>query len=98
MTHTGISWDYTTRLNIAVLILAVVLVVGLVRTCGVPMLRMMGGSPDAGHEHHGHHQGDGSPAAGTADTGDQHHRRHDQGRRGDDAVMGRESNRHPGDE
>jgi uncharacterized protein len=50
--HTGISWDYTTWLNIAFLFLAAVLVVRFVRTAGIPMLRMMGGSPDAGHDDH----------------------------------------------
>jgi uncharacterized protein len=54
----GISWNYTTWLNIAFLALAVVLVVRFVRTGGIPMLRMMGGSPDAEHDHghdHDHH-------------------------------------------
>ena len=54
--HAGISWNYTTWLNIAFLALATVLVVRFVTTGGIPMLRMMGGSPDAdhGHEHHDH--------------------------------------------
>jgi uncharacterized membrane protein YraQ (UPF0718 family) len=47
----GISWNYTTWLNIAFLILAAVLVVRFVRTGGIAMLRMMGGSPDADHDH-----------------------------------------------
>jgi uncharacterized membrane protein YraQ (UPF0718 family) len=53
----GISWNYTTWLNIAFLALAVVLVVRFVRTGGIPMLRMMGGSPpaDGGHHDHGQH-------------------------------------------
>ena len=52
----GISWNYTTWLNIAFLALAAVLVVRFVRTGGIPMLRMMGGSPDAEHDHgHDHH-------------------------------------------
>jgi uncharacterized protein len=46
----GVSWDYTTWLNIVFLVLAAILVVRFVRTGGVAMLRMMGGSPD-GHEH-----------------------------------------------
>jgi uncharacterized protein len=41
----GFSWDYTTWLNIAFLLMAAVLVVRFVRTGGVPMLRMMGGAP-----------------------------------------------------
>src|SRR5258707_9374365 len=47
----GISWNYTTWLNIVFLILAAVLVVRFIRTGGIPMLRMMGGSPDTGHDH-----------------------------------------------
>ena len=58
----GISWNYTTWLNIAFLILAAVLLVRFFRSGGREMLRMMGGSPDAmaghdhgEHEHHGAH-------------------------------------------
>jgi len=53
----GISWNYTTWLNIAFLILAVVLLVRFFRSGGRDMLAMMGGSPDAmaEHDHHGHH-------------------------------------------
>ena len=43
----GVSWDYTTYLNIAFLLLAAVLVVRFLRTGGVMMLRMMGGSPES---------------------------------------------------
>src|ERR1700744_2047383 len=52
----GISWNYTTWLNIAFLALAAGLVVRFVRTGGLPMLRSMGGSPDAedDHCHHSH--------------------------------------------
>jgi uncharacterized protein len=52
--HAGISWNYTTWLNIAFIALAAVLAVRFVATNGIPMLRMMGGSPDAEHEHHDH--------------------------------------------
>ncbi|MEU6669101.1 permease [Streptomyces sp. NPDC046727] len=45
----GISWNYTTWLNIAFLTLAAVLLVRFVRTGGPAMLRTMGGSPDGGH-------------------------------------------------
>ena len=45
----GVSWDYTTWLNIAFLVLAAALVVRFARTGGLAMLRMMGGSPDS-HE------------------------------------------------
>ena len=52
----GISWNYTTWLNIVFIGLAVLLVVRFVVTGGMPMLRAMGGSPDAehGHDHHAH--------------------------------------------
>jgi uncharacterized protein len=49
--HQGVSWDYTTWLNIVFLLLAGALIVRFARTGGLAMLRMMGGSPD-GHEHH----------------------------------------------
>ncbi len=44
----GVSWDYTTWLNIVFGILAAVLVARFARTGGRPMLRMMGGSPESG--------------------------------------------------
>jgi len=47
----GISWNYTTWLNIAFLVLAAVLSVRFVKTGGLPMLRAMGGSPDAEDDH-----------------------------------------------
>jgi uncharacterized membrane protein YraQ (UPF0718 family) len=43
--ETSISWNYTTFLNIAFLILAVVLVVRFLRTGGRAMFAMMGGDP-----------------------------------------------------
>ena len=53
----GISWNYTTWLNIAFLILAAVLLVRFFRSGGRDMLRMMGGAPDAmAHHDHGGHQ------------------------------------------
>jgi hypothetical protein len=55
----GISWNYTTWLNIVFLILAALLIVRFLRTGGIPMLRMMGGSPDSEHEGHDHHHPDG---------------------------------------
>ena len=62
----GVSWDYTTWLNIAFLFLAAVLIVRFARTGGLPMLRMMGGAPESddmpsGHESHGMHGADSSP-------------------------------------
>ncbi len=47
----GVVWNYTTWLNIAFLILATMLVIRFVRTGGIAMLRMMGGSPYAAAEH-----------------------------------------------
>ncbi|MEV7976316.1 permease [Streptomyces sp. NPDC086519] len=56
----GISWNYTTWLNIAFLLLAAALVVRFLRTGGPAMLRMMGGSPDdGGDQQEGHEHGDG---------------------------------------
>jgi uncharacterized membrane protein YraQ (UPF0718 family) len=66
----GVSWNYTTWLNIAFLILAAVLLVRFWRTGGLSMLRMMGGSPDTGHDHTGHPQ-HGHPAGDT--PGGHHH-------------------------
>jgi hypothetical protein len=49
----GISWNYTTWLNIVFLLIAGLLIYRFIRTGGLPMLRMMNGSPDAepGHDH-----------------------------------------------
>jgi uncharacterized membrane protein YraQ (UPF0718 family)/RNA polymerase-binding transcription factor DksA len=51
----GVSWDYTTWLNIVFLILAAVLIVRFVRTGRVAMLRMMGGSPQDHMDAHASH-------------------------------------------
>jgi uncharacterized protein len=51
VTETGLSWNYTTWLNIVFLSLAVALVVRFFATGGGPMLRMMGGAPDVESEH-----------------------------------------------
>jgi uncharacterized protein len=56
----GISWNYTTVLNIVALALTAVLLIRFVATGGREMLSMMGGGPDdmAGHDHqhdHGDH-------------------------------------------
>lgn len=51
----GITWNYTTWLNIAFLLLAATLIARFFRTGGTDMLRMMGGAPSDGHEgHEGH--------------------------------------------
>lgn len=54
----SISWNYTTWLNIIFLLVAVVLGVRFVRSGGLPMLKMMGGSPQdiAGHREQGQPQ------------------------------------------
>ncbi|WP_406335003.1 permease [Streptomyces sp. NBC_00203] len=52
----GVSWNYTTWLNIVFLLLAATLVWRFMRTGGVAMLRMMGGGQEADHPGHpGHH-------------------------------------------
>jgi hypothetical protein len=52
----GITWNYTTWLNIAFLTLAALLLIRFLRTGGPAMLRMMGGSPvsDGPGHTHGH--------------------------------------------
>ncbi|HEY6285252.1 MAG TPA: permease [Ktedonobacteraceae bacterium] len=47
----GISWNYTTVLNIIFLILAAILVIRFIRTGGLPMLRMMS-KPEYEMAHH----------------------------------------------
>ncbi|MFE7772539.1 permease [Streptomyces sp. NPDC057445] len=44
----GVSWDYTTWLNIVFLLLAAAFVVRFLRTGGARMLRAMGGAPGTG--------------------------------------------------
>ena len=52
----AISWNCTTWLNIAFLVIAAILIARFITSGGLPMVRMMGGSPDAGrddiHESH----------------------------------------------
>ena len=45
MPEAGITWNYTTWLNIAFLILAALLTLRFFRTGGRQMLAMMGGAP-----------------------------------------------------
>src|SRR5256886_12421389 len=53
-----LSWNYTTWLNLAFLLLAGALLVRFFTSGRLPMLRMMGGAPDAGgHDHHEHAHG-----------------------------------------
>jgi uncharacterized membrane protein YraQ (UPF0718 family) len=47
----GVGWNYTTWLNIVFLLVAAALIYRFSRTGGLPMLRMMGGSPDNEHDH-----------------------------------------------
>ena len=51
----AIHWDYTTILNIVALGVAGGLIYRFIRTGGMPMLKMMGGSPDAHPDHEHHH-------------------------------------------
>ena len=55
----GITWNYTTALNIVFLVLAALLVWRFFATGGRAMLSMMGGGPDdmAGHDHGCHGDG-----------------------------------------
>jgi len=63
----GVSWNYTSWLNVPFLLLGVALLLRFLRTCGWQMLAMMGGAPDQHTEHghgHGHehrHSGHGHP-------------------------------------
>jgi uncharacterized membrane protein YraQ (UPF0718 family) len=57
----SVTWNYTTYLNIAFLVLAAVLVVRFLRTGGPAMLRMMGGAP-SDHEAHEPTTSEPSPA------------------------------------
>ncbi|WP_405721863.1 permease [Streptomyces sp. NBC_01537] len=50
----GVSWNYTTFLNIAFLLLAAALLIRFARTGGPAMLRMMNDSPETGHGSHEH--------------------------------------------
>ena len=54
----SIQWNYTTVLNIVFLVLAGALLYRFVRSGGMPMLKMMGGSPDqhGGHDHSHQHE------------------------------------------
>jgi uncharacterized membrane protein YraQ (UPF0718 family) len=80
----GVSWNYTTFLNIAFLLLAAALLLRFARTGGPAMLRMMNGSPDTGH---------GGPDAGHHEhTGHKNHE-HDHQEHGDN-PHGADSDHH----
>ncbi len=51
VTDASISWNYTSFLNIAFLILAGALVYRFVRSGGLPMMKMMNGKPEERHAH-----------------------------------------------
>ncbi len=58
----GISWNYTTWLNIAFILIGLALLVVFFRSNSDSLLTMMGGSPDSGHDHTGEdHSNDGHP-------------------------------------
>jgi uncharacterized membrane protein YraQ (UPF0718 family) len=82
--HAGISWNYTTWLNIAFLVLAIALIARFITSGGIPMLKMMGGDPNASHDHHGgghdRHDHDAGDRGARELDHDQHPGGHDQGR------------------
>jgi uncharacterized membrane protein YraQ (UPF0718 family) len=47
----GISWNYTTWLNIIFIVLGIILLAVFYRSGSGSMLRMMGGSPNSDHDH-----------------------------------------------
>ena len=64
VTEASISWNYTTWLNLVFLALTALLLTRFVRTGGLPMLKMMGGSPEGEHSRAEDAGGEG---AGTSD-------------------------------
>ena len=61
--ETGVTWNYTTYLNIVFLLVAAALLVRFFRSGGVSMLRMMGGSAGEAGPGHGAHAVPSGPAA-----------------------------------
>jgi uncharacterized membrane protein YraQ (UPF0718 family) len=55
--ESGITWNYTTWLNIVFIVLGAVLVIRFFRTGGRDMLRMMGGAPETDEHTDHHHMG-----------------------------------------
>ena len=53
----GITWNYTTWLNIVFIVLGAALVIRFFRSGGRDMLRMMGGAPDSDEHADHHHMG-----------------------------------------
>jgi len=69
----GITWNYTTWLNIAFLILAALLAWRFLRTGGRRMLAMMGGSPAAETQHGEAPAADGAAQSPSPDEDHHHH-------------------------
>ncbi len=78
----GVSWDYTTWLNIAFLLLAAALVVRFTRTGGGMMLKMMGGAPGQDGTEAGHDMADGHGTHGALGTAPSHPATPEAGRSG----------------
>jgi hypothetical protein len=72
----GVSWNYTTWLNIVFLVIAAILLVRFLRTGGVAMLRMMGGPP-GDHDHGAHDHA--APGNAAHDHAAHDHAAHDHG-------------------
>jgi hypothetical protein len=72
----GVSWNYTTWLNIVFLLAAAVLLIRFTRAGGIAMLRMMNGPADADHTAHGHDHG-GHDHHGANDHAENDHATHD---------------------
>jgi len=77
----GISWNYTTILNIIALALTVVLLIRFYRSGGRGMLAMMGGGPDD-MDHHDHGDRDPSSHGHTARDASEHAGHHEEPRGG----------------
>jgi uncharacterized membrane protein YraQ (UPF0718 family) len=77
----GVTWNYTTFLDIVFLLLAVALLIRFFRTGGREMLAMMGGAPEDGHAAgHGHQQHAAAPVSADGDqVAHQHHHDHGTG-------------------
>ncbi len=69
----GVSWNYTTWLNILFLVLATALVARFLRTGGRSMLAMMDGNPESGHAEHGHSEHSHSEHAHSEHSHEHHH-------------------------
>ena len=76
ITEPGIHWNYTTWLNIVFLLLSAALLVRFVRSGGLPMLTMMGGSPDTTPDRAEHDQ-PAQTVRGAGPAAEQHSAHHD---------------------